>query len=524
VGAPHDIVDELVHQFSDPYAFYRELIQNSIDAGSPRVEVVLRYRGGGSRGTAGGTARIEVTDRGGGMDRALIEKYFLTKFRSSKSGDASKIGKFGIGFVSVFAMAPEVVIVETGRGAESWRVVLHPDHRWELYRAEEARQGTRVILEKEMGADEYRVLVQRSRDSVWRWCRHAEVEVTFAFGGPEGSLPRAPERVSEPFTVDAPVVVTETTKDAVIVCGPSREDVPAIGFYNRGLTLYEAREALVPGITFKVGSPKLGHTLTRDDVRRDRGFERLIARVARLAAAPLAAQVRAALRPAAEQRSADYLPLIRFARERLPPKEQWFPLAGGGVIDGRTLAKDVVKHGLLVGGDDALATAARHLGAPVVLPAASGAAAALTAREPVSAGDALLAIEPIEEGAGDAALCRALAELLGTVKARSREVRLGRVLGRAPDAPFILLEDPARAERREAALRSPFDKKAPPVLCLDAGHELVAHARKVAAASPALAAALLCRRLAASEGALSAALDARMTEAALAPARKARAV
>lgn len=41
---PFGFVEELVHQFTDPFAFYRELIQNSIDAGSTRIEVSLSYR------------------------------------------------------------------------------------------------------------------------------------------------------------------------------------------------------------------------------------------------------------------------------------------------------------------------------------------------------------------------------------------------------------------------------------------------------------------------------------------------
>ena len=72
----------------------RELIQNSLDAGAARINVRMAW--------SDGELRIEVDDDGEGMDRATIEGYLLTLFRSTKEEDLTKIGKFGVGFVSVF--------------------------------------------------------------------------------------------------------------------------------------------------------------------------------------------------------------------------------------------------------------------------------------------------------------------------------------------------------------------------------------------------------------------------------------
>jgi molecular chaperone HtpG len=43
--APRDagIVGDIIAQFADPLAFYRELVQNAIDADSPTIEVELVY-------------------------------------------------------------------------------------------------------------------------------------------------------------------------------------------------------------------------------------------------------------------------------------------------------------------------------------------------------------------------------------------------------------------------------------------------------------------------------------------------
>ena len=83
------LVKDLVDQFSDPLAFYRELIQNSMDAGSNRVDVTLEYD------DKTGTARMAVEDDGEGMDERIIDEYFLVLFRSTKEDDLTKIGNSG---------------------------------------------------------------------------------------------------------------------------------------------------------------------------------------------------------------------------------------------------------------------------------------------------------------------------------------------------------------------------------------------------------------------------------------------
>src|SRR3954470_9197910 len=95
--APRDagIVGDVIAQFADPYAFYRELVQNAIDAGTPDVAIRIDYEDADQR------VRISVRDRGEGMTREIIEQQLLVLFRSTKEDDHNKIGKFGIGFASV---------------------------------------------------------------------------------------------------------------------------------------------------------------------------------------------------------------------------------------------------------------------------------------------------------------------------------------------------------------------------------------------------------------------------------------
>jgi hypothetical protein len=249
-----DVLDTLVAQFTDPLACLRELIQNAVDAGSDVVEVAT------SRSDDDALGVIEVRDWGQGMDRAIIDTQLTRLFSSSKDGDLTKIGKFGIGFVSVFALKPAAVCIDTGRGGERWRVVFQPDRTFTRVRLDEPVEGTRVRLFVDVDGAAWTTLVQDARNTVRRWCRHLEQQVLFdgvALNEPLGLPGHAVSR-----TVDdgAGTVVV------VAVGGPV-----TIGFYNKGLTLLEAtRWPDVPeGVSVRVSSRWLEHTLTRDSVVRD---------------------------------------------------------------------------------------------------------------------------------------------------------------------------------------------------------------------------------------------------------------
>ena len=67
------------------------------------------------------------------MTRAIVEGPLLTLFESSKESDSTKIGKYGIGFVSVFAIEPDrASTCARGAANEAWVVRLFGDHSFEL--------------------------------------------------------------------------------------------------------------------------------------------------------------------------------------------------------------------------------------------------------------------------------------------------------------------------------------------------------------------------------------------------------
>ena len=98
------VLNNLVTQFASPFDAMRELVQNSIDAGTSQVDVWVDFETGPG---GAGVIAIHVDDYGEGMNEAIIDQQFTKLFASDKEGDLTKIGKFGIGFVSVFALEPE---------------------------------------------------------------------------------------------------------------------------------------------------------------------------------------------------------------------------------------------------------------------------------------------------------------------------------------------------------------------------------------------------------------------------------
>ncbi|MEZ4454613.1 MAG: ATP-binding protein [Nannocystaceae bacterium] len=284
-------VDNLVTQFSSSLDFYRELIQNSIDAGSSTVDVWLEFIAGDAD-TDEGTIAIHVDDAGEGMSEAIIDNQLTRLFASQKEGDLTKIGKFGIGFVSVFAPRPKAVLLHTGRDGEYWEVCFDADRSFVKARLDTPVGGTQITLFLAGDRGRYGELVAASRETLKRWCTHSDVEVTFedrsAFDG--GAL----EVVNEPFAVEGACSVSVEVEGTTIVA--AYHPAPTYGFYNKGLALAVSRDGpLLLGdsaprlahVAFKVKSRYLEHTLSRDTVVQDQNFHKVMAMLRRVAAEEL---------------------------------------------------------------------------------------------------------------------------------------------------------------------------------------------------------------------------------------------
>lgn len=286
-------LENLVNQFARPLDFLRELVQNSIDAGSPRVEVWLGWSPP-EADSATGVVEIHVDDSGEGMDEALIDTQLTRMFSSTKEDDLTKIGKFGIGFTSIFAIQPDAVLLRTGRHSESWELLFHPDRSFDKVALDEPVAGTRITLFKRIAPADLEGFVRECRWVLAHWCEHSNTPVTFwdrtqgeaapaaapadpfaAFAQPAAATARGPERLSGPMTLDAALAHRHEVDGVEVVVGYT--DTPRYGFYNGGLTLLSTRSRDALGaygdrlghLTFKLKSDKLEHTLTRDNVLQD---------------------------------------------------------------------------------------------------------------------------------------------------------------------------------------------------------------------------------------------------------------
>ena len=289
-------LDNLVNQFARPLDFLRELVQNSIDAGSPRVEIWLRYVPSEGRD---GVLEIHVDDFGEGMDERIIDDHLTRLFSSTKEDDLTKIGKFGIGFTSIFAIEPDAVLLRTSRHGESWELLFHPDRSFDKVRSEELVDGTKITLFKRLPKAEVEGFVRDCRWILGWWCEHSDTPVTFwdrtgdeegraasdaadpfaAFAG--GERRSGPEPINKPMDLDGAVLkrrLSDRGVEAVVAYHPS----PRYGYYNGGLTLVNTRNRDVLGplderlghLAFKLKSNTLEHTLTRDNVLQDEHWQK----------------------------------------------------------------------------------------------------------------------------------------------------------------------------------------------------------------------------------------------------------
>jgi len=251
------IINEVVNQFADPLAFFRELVQNAIDSGTQEIVISFSYENG--------TAVMRVDDFGEGMSLDIIQNKLTRLFASGKEDDFTKIGRFGIGFASVFAIKPDFVVVDTARSGEQWRALFSADRTWEVMELDEPREGTCVTVVKKMYESEFRDLEKRALDVIKYWCRFARVPILI-----EGV------DIREPFAVEAPVCVTTHEEETTIVAGFVDQREAKIGYYNRGLTLLETVDSRWRHMTFRIDSRYLEHTLTRDRIRETEHWDRVV--------------------------------------------------------------------------------------------------------------------------------------------------------------------------------------------------------------------------------------------------------
>ena len=122
LGGMIDILSN--HLYSSPKVFLRELLQNAADAVSlrknndpsfkePQIDVIVEEN-----------SSLLFRDNGNGLTEEEIHKFISVIGQSSKRGENSFIGRFGIGLLSCFIVTDEIILRS--------RSVKTPDkvHEW----------------------------------------------------------------------------------------------------------------------------------------------------------------------------------------------------------------------------------------------------------------------------------------------------------------------------------------------------------------------------------------------------------
>jgi len=326
-----DTLDNLVQQFSDQFAFLRELVQNSIDAGSGRVDIDFEYTP--NKDNEKGVFVLHINDTGEGMTREVIDSKLTRLFSSSKEDDFTKIGKFGIGFVSIFALKPKAVFVDTGRDGEYWRIYFKEDRTFDRLVLPRPVEGTQIKWIKELTPKENEDYRAQSRATLTLWCKHAESEIYV-----DGEL------LNLPFDIGHPLAVTHEAQGTYISAAPTYDERPKFGFYNRGLTLAEGNEVIVPGVEFKIRSRYLEHTLTRDNVIKDKNYDKAMA----LLKETVEKKLRPALFAAAQAHTDDEtLGFLAYHVAKVPPdleQQNIIPTLGPRKSSIRELKQEIKRH------------------------------------------------------------------------------------------------------------------------------------------------------------------------------------
>jgi molecular chaperone HtpG len=492
--APRDrgIVGDVIAQFADPYAFYRELIQNAIDAGSPEVHVELEYDRSNQR------MHASVRDKGEGMSREVIENQLLVLFRSTKEKDRTKIGKFGIGFSSVLAPDPEVVVISTTHGGKRLTCHLYRDLSYELFDGGRATHaGTTVDLEISMTEERVQPFLRASEHALLRWCRHASVPIELMI---QDRGEKTSKRIDRPLDVEGAVLEVRRTIDngaLTVLAGVTAAAQPYLGFFNHGLMLAELDTEEVGKVSVKVQDSRLGHTLSRDDVRRDRNYDRALATVREVVGVELPAKAAVRLRELAESGDdAEYGRLVdALIRCEVTPASWHFPLLEPRG-EARSIAASELGNSVWCSARRSALTAALaeeeklvlRMGNADLLRTALGA----NRTEMRVVDDELTLATPVERTDADTALLQILRELLGHVHREPADILIVELVGARGDLLSVGLRDAtSRLVKHGDAAKNPFAFFGRLTLALSAQHPHVKAARE--REDPILAAGHLAR-------------------------------
>lgn len=267
-----NIISQLSKQFNEAEDSFREVLQNCIDSDTPQIDVYYNER------PAENDDEVKLDmifeDYGCGMTTFERDEYFLKLFKSSKWKNKRKIGKYGIGIASVFALDLDEFYTESCRmnkkkkKKEAWSLYLKGIKDKPGYCMEdiEERKGTKVILTKIMKKDEVNNFKFKAKKKMKYACKRSRTPIYVE-----------KEYINEEFDIDSKIKLYKSYDGLEFVIAVTGK--PFYEFYNNRLLLEEAESnpfSRWENISALVSSHNFKHTFSRDSIDKNKNFRKII--------------------------------------------------------------------------------------------------------------------------------------------------------------------------------------------------------------------------------------------------------
>ncbi len=210
----------------DPWFFFRELAQNSRDAGAGRIHVSARR-----------DEEREVlvfSDDGRGMSRRHAEQFLFRLYASSKESERSSAGMYGIGFWTVFGFEPDRIEVASRAGNEGWALRLDGDLSVQEAGCDLNAPGTRVTLARPAMLSDTGAFRDEVRAALHRYCRYLRRNDRIFSVLP---VDLDGVEINEPLRAGGPTELR--FQEGAVEGAVGLADAPRVELYARGLPVWE---------------------------------------------------------------------------------------------------------------------------------------------------------------------------------------------------------------------------------------------------------------------------------------------
>lgn len=258
------------HLYSNAGVFVRELVQNGVDAIVEQRRTDPAFVGRVTITSDEDAGVVTMDDDGVGLDHDRIESCLARIAYSSKTDDDDLLGRFGIGLLSAFLVAKEIVVDTKRDGGEPFRWRASPDGTYVIERGDRQTRGTTVRLTIADGQERY-ARASVIRELLETYVRFLPFDVVH-----EGTRVTvgAPWEATDPFEAvrafagELPLAVFRMDRGLLWLRATRGGDGGRMDVFLRGMLLERGTKKLLPKWASFVGgvvdAPSLSPTASRE--------------------------------------------------------------------------------------------------------------------------------------------------------------------------------------------------------------------------------------------------------------------